>query len=272
MSMVNFAGVVRARSLAHMPVISPAAKSRHRTTTRSGVLSVGEGGARSGVLLRFERRLAGIVEGAFARAVRSEVKPVEVARVIQSEMDDRAAVVAKGRTLVPNDFVVELAESDHEHLDQFAEGLCVELADLARDYAEENGYEFLGPVKMRFEGIPDMTAGTFRVRSGIIRGSIIEGGETALPTTEVPRTRGPGFPGHPQRVTPMAKRLVTAAAWLLPAWERSGYVEEFQSELWEIAHASGRRRTQLTYAARQVMSACRLRADLKGRRRRGAAP
>lgn len=188
-------------------------------------------------------------------------------------MDDRAAVVAKGRILTPNDFVVELAESDHVRLDvHVIENLGVELAHLARDYAKENGYSFVGPVWMRFEGMPDLARGTFRVRSGVISGSTIEGGETRLLTSDVPRTQARGFPGHPRRVALLAKRLLTAAAWLLPAWERARYVEEFRSELWEIAHADGRRRTQLVYAARQVMSAWRLRAELKGPRRRGAAP
>jgi hypothetical protein len=145
-----------------------------------------------GVLQRFERRLEGMVEGAFARAFRSELQPVEVASAVQREMDDRAAIVAKGRTLVPNDFVVELSETDHERLDVYAESLGVELANLARDYAKE------GPVRMRFEGVPDMTTGTFRIRSGVIRGSTIEGGEIRMPASDLPRTSGRGFPGHPR--------------------------------------------------------------------------
>jgi Protein of unknown function (DUF3662)/FHA domain len=151
-----------------------------------------------GVLQRFERRLEGMVEGAFARAFRSELQPVEVASAVQREMDDRAAIVAKGRTLVPNDFVVELAESDHDRLDVYAESLGVELANLARDYAKEQGYSFVGPVRMRFEGVPDMTTGTFRIRSGVIRGSTIEGGEIRLPASDLPRPGGRGFPGHPR--------------------------------------------------------------------------
>jgi pSer/pThr/pTyr-binding forkhead associated (FHA) protein len=139
-----------------------------------------------------------MVEGAFARAFRSELQPVEVASAVQREMDDRAAIVAKGRTLVPNDFVVELAESDHDRLDVYAESLGVELANLARDYAKEQGYSFVGPVRMRFEGVPDMTTGTFRIRSGVIRGSTIEGGEIRLPASDLPRPGGPGFPGHPR--------------------------------------------------------------------------
>jgi len=139
-----------------------------------------------------------MVEGAFARAFRSELQPVEVASAVQREMDDRAAIVAKGRTLVPNDFVVELAESDHDRLEVYAGSLGVELANLARDYAKEQGYSFVGPVRMRFEGAPDMTTGTFRIRSGVIRGSTIEGGEIRLPASDLPRTQGHGFPGHPR--------------------------------------------------------------------------
>jgi hypothetical protein len=139
-----------------------------------------------------------MVEGAFARAFRSELQPVEVASAVQREMDDRAAIVAKGRTLVPNDFVVELADSDYERLDVYAESLGVELANLARDYAKEQGYSFVGPVRMRFEGVPDMTTGTFRIRSGVIRGSTIEGGEIRQPASDLPRAQGQGFPGHPR--------------------------------------------------------------------------
>jgi len=151
-----------------------------------------------GVLQRFERRLEGMVEGGFARIFRSDLQPVEVATAVQREMDDRAAIVAQGRTLVPNDFVVEIAQSDNERLDVYAESLGVELAGLARDYAKEQGYSFVGPVRMRFEGVPDLTTGTFRIRSGVIRGSTIEGGEIRQPSSDLPRPAGRGFPGHPR--------------------------------------------------------------------------
>src|SRR5580700_346642 len=121
-----------------------------------------------GVLQRFEQRLEGMVEGAFARAFKSELQPVEIASAVQREMDDRAAIVAQGRTLVPNDFVVELAESDYERLEVYADSLGIELATLAREHAREQGYSFVGPVRMRFEGVPDLATGTFRIRSGVI--------------------------------------------------------------------------------------------------------
>ncbi len=153
-----------------------------------------------GVLQRFERRLEGMVEGAFARAFKSELQPVEVASAVQREMDDRAAIVAQGRTLVPNDFVVELAESDHDRLDVYADSLGVELANLARDYAKEQGYSFVGPVRMRFEGVDDLTTGTFRIRSGVIRGSTVEGGEIRQPASDLPQPRGGDFAGRPRLI------------------------------------------------------------------------
>ncbi len=150
-----------------------------------------------GVLQRFERRLEGMVEGAFARAFKSELEPVEVASAVQREMDDRAAIVAQGRTLVPNDFVVEISETDHERLVVYADSLGVELATLAREYAREQGYSFVGPVRMRFEGVPDLTTGTFRIRSGVIRGTTVEGGEIRRPMSDLPREQG-AFAGNPR--------------------------------------------------------------------------
>ena len=153
-----------------------------------------------GVLQRFERRLEGMVEGTFARVFKSELQPVEVASAVQHEMDERAAIVAQGRTLVPNDFVVEIAQTDAERLDVLAEDLGVELATLARDHAKEQGYSFVGPVRIRFEGVPDLTTGTFRIRSGVIRGHTVEAGEVRQPVSDLPRVPSSQFPGRPRLV------------------------------------------------------------------------
>jgi hypothetical protein len=66
--------------------------------------------------------------------------------------------------------------------------------------------------------------------------------------------------------------LLTAVTRLLPAADRTRYGEEFRAELWELAHARIGRGGQLAYAARQVMSALRLQAELRAPRRRRAAP
>ncbi|GAA3212808.1 DUF3662 and FHA domain-containing protein [Actinocorallia longicatena] len=151
-----------------------------------------------GVLQRFERRLEGMVEGAFARAFKSELQPVEVASAVQREMDERAAIVAQGRTLVPNDFVVEISHPDGQRLEVYADSLSQELANLAREYAKEQGFSFVGPVRVRFEPAQDLGTGMFRIRSGVVRGSTIEGGEIRRPVSDQPAGRPSVFPGRPR--------------------------------------------------------------------------
>jgi hypothetical protein len=113
-------------------------------------------------------------------------------------MNERAAIVAQGRTLVPNDFVVEISEADGQRLAVYADQLGQELAILARDYAKEQGYSFVGPVRVRFENAPDLAVGMFRIRSGVIRGSTVEGGEIRQPTSDVPPGRPGAFGGRPR--------------------------------------------------------------------------
>ncbi|MDA8370127.1 MAG: DUF3662 and FHA domain-containing protein [Nocardiopsaceae bacterium] len=150
------------------------------------------------MLQRFERRLEGMIEGTFARAFKSELQPVEIASAVQREMDERAAIVAQGRTLVPNDFIVELSADDKERLDALAESIGQELAKLARDYATEQGYSFVGPVRVRFKAEDDLqTTGRFRIRSGVIRGTTFEGGEIRQPVSDHPRG-DQQVPGRPR--------------------------------------------------------------------------
>jgi hypothetical protein len=125
-----------------------------------------------GVLQRFERRLEGLVEGAFARAFRSTVQPVEIAGALQREMADRAAIVSQGRTLVPNQFVVELGATDHERLGVYAETLGEEFAGIVREHATEGGYTFVGPVHVGFDLADDLETGMFRIRSDVVRGAV----------------------------------------------------------------------------------------------------
>jgi Protein of unknown function (DUF3662)/FHA domain len=118
-----------------------------------------------GVLQRFERRIEEMVNRPFARAFKAEVQPVEIASKLQRECDDRAAIVARGRTMVPNVFIVALGDRDHDRLNTYAEALGTELAAMVTEYAEEQRYAFLGPVTVEFERDSELDTGRFRVRS-----------------------------------------------------------------------------------------------------------
>ncbi|HVW81189.1 MAG TPA: DUF3662 and FHA domain-containing protein [Mycobacteriales bacterium] len=120
-----------------------------------------------GVLQTFERRLGGLVEGAFARVFKSEVQPAEIASALQRESDDRKEVVGRGRILAPNAYVVELGERDYRRIEEWAEPLGEELSAMVKEHAAENGYSFVGPVEVAFAQRPDIGTGVFRIRSSV---------------------------------------------------------------------------------------------------------
>ncbi len=57
-----------------------------------------------------------------------------------------------------------------------------------------------GPVRIRFEGVPELATGMFRIRSGVIRGHTVEAGEVRQPVSDLPRSGGTQFPGRPRLV------------------------------------------------------------------------
>ena len=122
-----------------------------------------------GVLQRFERRLEGLVEGAFAKVFRGGVEPVKIAKALQREAADKKAIGAS-RTLVPNDYVVELGSTDHAKLKPYEAPLGAELASMVREYAAEHEWSFVGPVSVTLEHHDDLDTGMFRVRSAVAEG------------------------------------------------------------------------------------------------------
>lgn len=124
-----------------------------------------------GVLKRFEQRLEGLVNGTFAKVFKSEVQPVEIAGALQRECDNNATIWNRERTVVPNDFIVELSAPDYERLSPYSGQLGDELAGLVRDYAKQQRYTFMGPIKVHLEKADDLDTGLYRVRSRTLASS-----------------------------------------------------------------------------------------------------
>ncbi|MFF1412716.1 FhaA domain-containing protein [Streptomyces sp. NPDC058289] len=135
-----------------------------------------------GVLKRFEQRLEGLVNGTFAKVFKSEVQPVEIAGALQRECDNNATIWNRERTVVPNDFIVELSTGDYERLSPYSGQLGDELAGLVRDYAKQQRYSFMGPIKVQLEKADDLDTGLYRVRSRTLAAS----------TSQSPGQPGPG--------------------------------------------------------------------------------
>src|SRR4051794_36362284 len=138
--------------------------SAHEHATRHGRRE--EAGV--GMLQRFENRLEQVVSGAFAKAFRSAVQPVEVAAALQREIDNSAQILSRNRRLVPNQFHVELSAQDYERLSPYSSTLAQELTDMLREHAQEQSYVFTGPVSISFDERGDLSTGRFRVRSAAL--------------------------------------------------------------------------------------------------------
>ena len=139
-----------------------------------------------GVLDRFERGIERAVNGAFARAFKSEVQPIELASALRRETDTEAAVVARDRTLVPNAFVIQLGPADHERIATWDDTLADELVASVTDHARQQRYAFVGPVSVRFEQDETLETGVFRVRSARVKGTVAPAtAATATPSQPV---------------------------------------------------------------------------------------
>lgn len=126
-----------------------------------------------GAFDKFERGVENAVAGAFAKAFRSELKPVEIASALKKRMDEEAATLKRGRTVAPNDFTVTLSPTDYEHVEDWGtDALGSELVDTLTEYASEEDYVLLGPLRIAFSVDENLKQGSIRVASSTKRGSI----------------------------------------------------------------------------------------------------
>ncbi|WP_191565163.1 DUF3662 domain-containing protein, partial [Janibacter melonis] len=118
---------------------------------------------------RMERKLERTVNGVFAKAFRSEVQPLELASAVRRAMDDRATLIGRGRTAVPNLFTIELSPGDYDRLTEYDEELEDELIAAAQEHAETQRYRPGGPLQVIFESDDELETGVFRVRPATAR-------------------------------------------------------------------------------------------------------
>ena len=121
-------------------------------------------------LQQFERRLERLVEGVFAKAFRSSLRPVELGRRLTREMDLRRTVGVRGELIAPNHFTFALSETDREQFASFEDALRRELGEMAREHARAERYAFLGPVEVEITTDPGLTTGQFLVAGDVREG------------------------------------------------------------------------------------------------------
>ncbi len=164
-----------------------------------------------GVLKKFEQRLEGLVNGTFAKVFKSEVQPVEIAGALQRECDNNATIWNRDRTVVPNDFIVELSTPDFERLSPYSGQLGDELAGMVRDYAKQQRYTFMGPIKVHLEKADDLDTGLYRVRSRTLASSTNQQSPGSAPAAPAAGRPAPGGYGYPPPSAPAGAPPMPAA-------------------------------------------------------------
>jgi hypothetical protein len=144
------------------------------------------------VLQRFEKRLEGLVEGAFAKVFKGVVHPVEILNAMQREAGAHKAILAGGRTLVPNRYVIDLSPYDHSRLAPYAAALAQELAQSQAEFIGEQAWTVYGDVIVEIERGDGLDTGMFRVTAEVYTGGDVA--PVQQPAYDVP----PAYPYEQQ--------------------------------------------------------------------------
>ena len=126
-----------------------------------------------------------MVDGVFARAFKSSVRPIELGRRMLREMDEHRSVDVRGRRIVPNHFTFWLSQADYAAFAEIDEALIAELGEAARTYAREESFHFMGPVSVELTVENTLRPGRFQVTSQMketVHG--VGAGSLVLPTGE----------------------------------------------------------------------------------------
>lgn len=173
-----------------------------------------------GVLQEFERRLEGAVEGFFARAFRSGIQPIELAKAVQRYAEDHQHVTADG-VVVPNVYRLTVGPKDHDRLEGFGASLPRELAEVLVSTAAERGWILRGPAKARIVVDDAVKLGRFRItgRIEVVEGpSAASGASRASAPSPAGRATSPAPEGAaPRQLGPQEQPYPAAAPPVTPA-------------------------------------------------------
>lgn len=120
------------------------------------------------VLRNLESKIAGLVEGTFSRAFRSEVRPVEIARKLTREMDEHKAL-SVSRTYVPNEYRVYLSPRDRQRFADYEDALASELAGYLLEHARRERLAMLSRPVIEFETDARLRLGEFGIQTRVVQ-------------------------------------------------------------------------------------------------------
>lgn len=120
------------------------------------------------VFKTLESKIAGLVEGTFSRAFRSEVRPVEIARKLAREMEEHKSY-SVSRTYAPNEYRVFLSPRDRERFAGYEAALTAELAGYLLEHARRERLTLLSRPVIEFETDDRLGLGEFGIQTRVIQ-------------------------------------------------------------------------------------------------------
>ncbi len=116
------------------------------------------------VLRNIEAKIEGVVQGAFSRAFKSNVQPVELARKLAKEMEEHKSV-SISRVYVPNEYNVFLSPGDRAQFEGYETALTKELSDYLLEHARSEGLALVTRPVITFMTDERLNVGEFGIQS-----------------------------------------------------------------------------------------------------------
>jgi hypothetical protein len=119
------------------------------------------------MLRNLEAKLGGLVEGAFGRAFRTSVQPVELAHKLAKEMEDHQ-MASVSRVYVPNHYRVFLSPKDREQFASYEPALRKELSDYLLEHARQESFALSTRPQVEFHTDERLDLGEFGIQAQLL--------------------------------------------------------------------------------------------------------
>lgn len=122
------------------------------------------------VLKKIESGLEKLFDRTLSRPFTANLQPIDIAARLIREIDLTRRLSAKG-PLSPNHLRLWLSPKDAERFDGFQRALITELEEATRQHALDEGYGFVGPVKVEIFVDDDVKGGEILVKTAFEGGA-----------------------------------------------------------------------------------------------------
>ena len=119
------------------------------------------------VLRNLEAKLGGLVEGAFGRAFKTNVQPVELAHKLAKEMEENQ-MVSVSRVYVPNHYRVFLSPADREQFASYEPALRKELSDYLLEHSRQERLALTSRPQVEFHTDERLDLGEFGIQAQLL--------------------------------------------------------------------------------------------------------